>query len=278
MVRNLRAPAGLRLLRRRRSLQRNPGGRAFPVCLSKSGFSFREVSHDPDNLSFADGDVLAGTAFPNTHSVRTSIGCTRGRAAPGSSASACAACIPSFAPENVPRASHCPPARLSVRQGRRRRPAHHHWLAAPLAACRARVGIGSRPAARASAAALAQFAGHADRADGRERSGRRPQRDGGLQQHRDAQGSRHARVVRRAAEGQPSSACWYRSTAFVKASSRRASRSRPTSRRSPGAASHGQAIHSWMVLTLQGGSWRASAVDTFTGPSCVADMHPAPQR
>lgn len=41
---------------------------------------------------------------------------------------------------------------------------------------------------------------------------------------------------------------------------------------------HGQAIHSWMVLTLQGGSWRASPVDTFTGPSCVADMHPAPQR
>ena len=41
---------------------------------------------------------------------------------------------------------------------------------------------------------------------------------------------------------------------------------------------HGQAIHSWMVLTLQGGSWRASTIDTFTGPSCVADMHPAPQR
>ena len=41
---------------------------------------------------------------------------------------------------------------------------------------------------------------------------------------------------------------------------------------------HGQAIHSWMVLTLQGGSWRASPVDSFTGPSCVADMHPAPQR
>ena len=40
----------------------------------------------------------------------------------------------------------------------------------------------------------------------------------------------------------------------------------------------GQAIHSWMVLTLQGGSWRASAVESFTGPSCVADMHPAPQR
>ena len=28
---------------------------------------------------------------------------------------------------------------------------------------------------------------------------------------------------------------------------------------------HGQAIHSWMVLTLQGGSWRASPVDSFHG-------------
>jgi hypothetical protein len=41
---------------------------------------------------------------------------------------------------------------------------------------------------------------------------------------------------------------------------------------------HGQAIHSWMVLTLQGGRWQASAMDTFEGPTCVADMQPEPKR
>jgi hypothetical protein len=41
---------------------------------------------------------------------------------------------------------------------------------------------------------------------------------------------------------------------------------------------HGQALHSWMVLTRQGSGWRASPVETFTGPGCVADMQPAPRR
>lgn len=35
---------------------------------------------------------------------------------------------------------------------------------------------------------------------------------------------------------------------------------------------HGQAIHSWMVLTRQGTTWKASPVESFTGPTCVADF------
>ena len=35
---------------------------------------------------------------------------------------------------------------------------------------------------------------------------------------------------------------------------------------------HGQAVHSWIVLTRQGTVWEASAQETFDGPGCVADM------
>lgn len=41
---------------------------------------------------------------------------------------------------------------------------------------------------------------------------------------------------------------------------------------------HGQAIHSWLVLTRQGATWKASPVETFTGPTCIADFQPAPRR
>ena len=35
---------------------------------------------------------------------------------------------------------------------------------------------------------------------------------------------------------------------------------------------HGQAVHSWIVLTRQGNVWEASPQETFDGPGCVADL------
>ena len=35
---------------------------------------------------------------------------------------------------------------------------------------------------------------------------------------------------------------------------------------------HGQAVHSWIVLTRQENTWVASPQETFEGPGCVADM------
>lgn len=35
---------------------------------------------------------------------------------------------------------------------------------------------------------------------------------------------------------------------------------------------HGQAIHSWRVLTRQRGGWAPSARQRFTGPTCIADV------
>jgi hypothetical protein len=35
---------------------------------------------------------------------------------------------------------------------------------------------------------------------------------------------------------------------------------------------HGQAIHSWRVLTRQRGGWAASPIGRFTGPTCVGDL------
>lgn len=51
-------------------------------------------------------------------------------------------------------------------------------------------------------------------------------------------------------------------------------------RLSPGRATfewhrvHGQAIHSWRVLTRQSGGWAPSVTRRFTGPTCLADMPP----